>query len=56
VADIVKVVTETIGINESLSGTLTPVHCRNCKRRLAPSADFEYCCAVYYVDKWRIQQ
>ena len=57
-AKIVKDVNETIGLNESVSGTLTPVRCRNCKRELAPPANFEYCndCSVYYVDKWRIQQ
>lgn len=57
-AKIVKDVNETIGLNESVSGTLTPVRCKNCKRELTLRADFEYCndCSVYYVGKWRIQQ
>ena len=56
-AKIVKDVNETIGLNETVSGTLTPVRCRNCKRKLAPCADLEYCndCSVYYVGKWRTQ-
>jgi hypothetical protein len=40
---IVKDVNETIGLKVTVSGTLTPVRCRNCKRELAPHANFEYC-------------
>jgi hypothetical protein len=55
-AKILKDVNETIGLNEIVSGILTPVRCRNCKRELTLRADFEYCndCRVYYVGKWRI--
>lgn len=56
-ADMVKVVTETIRIDESVTTTLPSIRCRNCNRELAPSADIEYCsdCSVYYVGKWRIR-
>jgi hypothetical protein len=56
-ADMVKVVTETIRIDESVTTTLSSIRCRNCNRELAPSADIEYCsdCSVYYVGKWRIR-
>jgi len=56
-AKVVKDVNETIGLTEIVSGTLTPVRCRNCKRELAPRADLEYCndCSMYYVGKWRTQ-
>jgi hypothetical protein len=55
---IVKDVNETIGLTEIVSGTLTPVRCRNCKCELAPRADLEYCndCSMYYVGKWCTQQ
>jgi hypothetical protein len=58
VANIVILVNETIGLNEIVSGILTPVRCRNCKRELASRADFECCsaCAVYYVGMWSIPQ
>ena len=44
-ANIFIVVNETIGPNETVPVTLTPVRCRNCKRELPSRADFE-CVAV----------
>ena len=54
-AKILKDVNETIGLNETVSGTLTQFVAKTASANTLRS-DFEYCndCSVYYVGKWRI--